>query len=258
MLRLLLAAVFAFASPPLSTLEIELSAGAAFSATLTFPGSAGSSGDFQGRVALYGSPSELRVSGARLSRAGRPPAIRMAIRYADIPADWIARFRPDGFDYRLTGTLGGAPVSWAGRFAWNDVPVSGEEAVRSRFLSLEDIELTSPAPSRSRGLARLRVTNPFAFPLQLARSDYRLEADGREVGRGSTRGVLVRPGTTVLDFPIEVNHGQLLAAAGSALLTGGAVDARLVGSLTVKLSGGEVRVPLDLAGQIDAGGLAGR
>lgn len=182
----------------------------------------------------------------------------MAIRYADIPADWVARSRPDGFDYRLTGTLGGVPVSLVGGLAWNDVPVSGEEAVLSRFLSLEGIEMTSLAPSRSHGLARLRVTNPFAFPLQLSRSEYRLEADGRAVGRGSTRGVLVRPGTTVLDFPIEVNHGQLLAAAGSALLTGGAVDARLAGSLTVKLPGGEVRVPLDLAGQIDAGGLVGR
>ena len=258
MLRLLLAAVLAAAPPSPFALEVALSEGAAFSATLTFPGSAGSSGDFQGRLALYDSPSELRVTGVRISRAGRPLAIRTAIRYADIPADWIARFRPDGFDYRLTGTLGGAPVSWAARFAWNDVPVSGEEAVLSRFLSLEGIEMTSLAPSRSHGLARLRVTNPFAFPLQLSRSEYRLEADGREVGRGSTRGVLVRPGTTVLDFPIEVNHGQLLAAAGSALLTGGAVDARLAGSLTVKLPGGEVRVPLDLAGQVDAGGLAGR
>lgn len=258
MLGLLLAAVFAVASPSPFALEIDLSAGAAFSATLIFPGPVGSSGDFRGHVALNGSPSELRVTGVRISRAGRAVAIRMAIRYADIPADWVARFRPFGFDCRLTGTLGGAPVSWVGRFTWNDVPVSGEEAVLSRFLSLEDIELTALAPSRSRGLARLRVTNPFAFPLQLARSDYRLEADGREVGRGSTRGVLVRAGTTVLDFPIEVNHGQLLGAAGSALLTGGAVDARLVGSLTVKLSGDEVRVPLDLAGQIDAGGLAGR
>lgn len=258
MLRLLLAAVFAVASPSPFGLEIAPSAGAAFSATLTFSGPVGSSGDFQGRVALYGSPSELRVTGVRISRAGRPLALRTAIRYADIPADWIARFRPDGFDYRLTGILGGAPVSWAGRFAWNDVPVSGEEAVLSRFLSLEGIELTSLAPSQSRGLAHLRVTNPFAFSLQLARSEYRIEVDGRAVGRGSTRGVLVRAGTTVLDFPIEVNHGQLLGAAGSALLTGGPVDARLVGSLTVKLSGGEVRVPLDLAGQIDAGGLVGR
>ena len=175
MLRFALALLFAVASP----LGLEVDPGReTFAATLRVP-SASAAGDFQGSVALYGSRAEIPVAAVRISKAGAPLALRATIRYADIPADWATRFRADGFDYRLRGTLGSTPVEWAGRLAWEDIPVTGDETIISRFLAFEGVDLTAMQTNGSRGVARVRVTNPFAFPLQIAQSEYRIEADGR-------------------------------------------------------------------------------
>ncbi|MEP6800512.1 MAG: LEA type 2 family protein [Acidobacteriota bacterium] len=251
MVRIALGLLFAIASP----LGLEVEPGReTFAATLRVP-AVEASGDFQGRLALYGSRAEIPVAAVRISRAGEPLALRATIRYADIPADWVTHFRAEGFDYRLRGTLGGTPVEWAGRLGWEEVPVTGDETIISKFLEFEGVDLTALQANGGRGVARVRVTNPFAFPLQIARSEYRIEAEGRPVGRGATRAMVARRGTTRLDFPIEIDPAQLIAAAGTAFIGGGTVDARLRGTLTVRVAGHEVRVPLDVAGEIDAGSL---
>jgi hypothetical protein len=55
---------------------------------------------------------------------------------------------------------------------------------------------------------------------------------------------------STLLLPIEVEHEDLLAAAGRAVLSGGDVPARLSGILTVRLPRGDVPVPIDLAGRL--------
>jgi LEA14-like dessication related protein len=246
------------ASDPPLTLVIDPSAGAVCSATLTGPAGRAPPGEFRGRVALYDSTATLAISG-RGERRGGLLAIRATVRYADVPADWAARFRPGRFALRLTGSIGATPVTWEGRLAWEDVALSGNENVAARFVSLADIEISSFAPSQSRGVARVKAVNPFSFPLTIASSRYRIEAAGREVGQGATRGLLARAGrATVLDFPLTIDHRQLLAAAGSAFVMSGEVDARLKGEVTVRLPGGDVMIPLDLSGRLSAGDLVGR
>jgi LEA14-like dessication related protein len=94
------------------------------------------------------------------------------------------------------------------------------------------------------------VRNPFAFPLKVASATYRLFANGREVGSGETRGLLLHPKQdNALDFPAELDHSALLGAAGGALASGGEVDGRLNGVLVVRLPGGDLPVPLDLSGR---------
>jgi hypothetical protein len=63
--------------------------------------------------------------------------------------------------------------------------------------------------------------------------------------------MLLRPRreSTIL-LPVEVEHGALIAAAGGAVLSGEGVPARLAGALTVRLPGGDVPVPIDLAGRL--------
>ncbi len=240
-----------------SPLGLEVDPGQqTFAATLRLPASAaGVPGDFRGRVSLYGSPAEIPIAAVRISRAGAPVAVRATIRYADIPADWVTRFQADGFDYRVRGTLGSTPVQWTGRLAWEEVPVAGDETMISKFLAFEGVDLTAMRANGSRGVARVRVTNPFSFPLQIGQSEYEIEAEGRPVGRGSAQAMVARRGTTRLDFPIEIDHAQLIAAAGKAFIGGGTVEARLKGRLTVRVAGHDVRVPLDVTGEIDAGSL---
>ena len=200
---------------------------------------------------------ELSLAG-RAVRTGGRLSIRIVVRYADVPADWSARYRPFACDLRVEGAAGGAPLAWQGRIAWEDVAVSRDATVAGRFLALDEIELTDFAPAHSRAIARLRVVNPFSFPLTIASSQYRLEADGREVGRGATQGRLVRGGrTSTVDVPVDVDHGELLAAAGGAILGSGQVNAQLRGFVTIRLAGGDVRVPLDLSAPLSVRSLWG-
>ena len=55
---------------------------------------------------------------------------------------------------------------------------------------------------------------------------------------------------STLLLPIDVDHGQLIGAAGAGILSGGELPARLSGSLTVRLPRGDVSVPLDLSGRL--------
>ena len=119
-------------------------------------------------------------------------------------------------------------------------------------MRLGNLELTRFSLLESEARAVVHVRNPFSFPLKIAGASYRLFADGREVGSGEAPGLILHPAQdNTLEFPIEVAHGDLLAAAGSALASGGEVDGRLAGELSVRLPGGDVPVPLDLSGRIN-------
>src|SRR5438876_938516 len=53
-----------------------------------------------------------------------------------------------------------------------------------------------------------------------------------------------------LRLPVDVDHGELLGAAGEGILSGGALSARLSGTLSVRLPRGDVSVPIDLSGRL--------
>jgi LEA14-like dessication related protein len=130
------------------------------------------------------------------------------------------------------------------------VSVEGEKETASRFVRLVSLDLTHFSLLESEARAVVSVRNPFSFPLKVAGASYRVFADGSEVGSGQTQGLVLHPRQeNPLDFPIEIEHGPMLAAAGSALASGGQIDGRLRGRLTVRLAGGDIEVPLDLSGK---------
>jgi LEA14-like dessication related protein len=141
-------------------------------------------------------------------------------------------------------------VEWSGSLPWSAVSVEGEKETVSEFVRLASLELTNFSLFESEARAVVAVRNPFAFPLKVAGASYRVFANGREVGSGRTQGLLLRAGQdNSLDFPIEIEHGQMLAAAGSALASGGEIDGQLRGRLSVRLPGGDIEFPLELSGR---------
>jgi LEA14-like dessication related protein len=251
MSRLLLvpALIAAVARP----IQIDVRPGPAetFSATLVGPASDGRAGPFTGRLSVNGSAIEIPISG-RAEAAGSRLRLPVTLRYSDVPQDWANRFRPVTFDYRVSGRVaGGGPIEWAGTARWDDVGVEGEQETVRRFLRLQTVEVTDVSLFESEARAVVAVRNPFAFPLTISSTRYTLVAGDREVGTGQTRGMLLRPRQeSTLLLPIDVDHGQLLGAAGSGILSGGELPARLSGSLTVRLPRGDVSVPLDLSGRL--------
>jgi LEA14-like dessication related protein len=248
--------LFAFraVSAPLG-FSVRVEADNEVAVTLSGPSAELAPGVFLGSIALYGSSAKLPVAGTVVHANGRW-RLPVAVRYADVPRDWADRFRPESFSYRLTGGLtgGAAPTpvrEWTGDALWKNVEVDGNRELASRYLALEDVRLTQLSLLSSEGTARLSVNNPFAFDLKIAETAYTLTVDGRAVGEGGTRGMILHAAQkNVLQLPLEVDHGELISAAGKALLSGGDVAVRLTGRLVVRLKGGDLVVPLNLSGHL--------
>jgi len=222
----------------------------AITVILSGPKAGASAGAFSGSVSLNGSSSEVPVTGlARVS--GERLELSVKMRYRDLPEDWIRRLRASDFDYRLRGRVaGGSPVEWSGTTRWDQIEVEKREDAASGFVKLTSIQLTEFSLLESAARAEVTVRNPLAFPLKLASASCRLFANGREVGSGATGEMILGPGQeTTLKLLIDLDHGQLLAAAGSALRSGGDIEGRLRGALVVRLPGGDIPVPLDLSGR---------
>jgi len=222
-----------------------------FTVVVSGTASAPAAGAFSGMLALNGSPAELPVAGIARRNADRQE-LTLKIRYRDVPEDWVNRFRAADFDYRLRGTIAGTTaVAWSGTRRWAEIEVQGRKEAASSFVQLGQIALTEFSLFESAARADVTVRNPLSFPIKLAGAEYRLEIGGRDVGSGTAPGMLLRPNqATTLGLPIDLDHGQLLAAAGSALQSGGEVQGRISGTLTVRLPGGDVPVPLDMSGHL--------
>lgn len=234
-------------SPVRFTLAIagETSVRATLSGTGDVPG-----GPFRGAISVNGSSAELPLSGT-VERAGKDWKLPVTVRYTDVPADWADRFRPDGFTYRLRSASG---REWTGSARWQDVELEGSHDAAEEFLKLDDVTLTNVSLLSSEANAQVSVRNPLSFPLKIASTEYTLFADGREVGSGRTQGMILHAAQkNTLSLPIDVDHSELLAAAGGALVSGGDVAVKLTGKLVVRLKGGDVTVPLALSGHLSEG-----
>jgi LEA14-like dessication related protein len=229
--------------------------GGSFVVSFAGPALRTSAGDFHGSVSLYGSPAEMPLVGRAEMRGG---LLRLSatLRYADVPADWLNRFRRDAFDYRVRADVaGGQSVSWSGTERWRQVKSAGSDESLQHFVKLASLELTSLSLTRSEGRAVLAITNPFSFPITLAATSYRLSVNGEEVGAGGTRGRILRPERTAsLELPFTVQQWRFLAAAGGQWAAGADIEAELEGSLTLRLPTGDLSIALRLPGSLGTDG----
>jgi LEA14-like dessication related protein len=218
--------------------------------TLSGPESELAAGPFQGSIAINGSPAAMPIRGTVAHSAGKW-VLPVTVRFADVPADWADRFQPDSFVYRLKGGVGTAVREWEGRRAWKDVAVEGDRETLAGFLALDRVALTSMSLMSSEAEAEVTLRNPFAFDLRIAATQYTLSANDSAVGSGETRGMILHAGKqNRLGLPIEIDHAELVSAAGGALLSGGDVAVRLDGRIVIRLRGGDVTLPLRLSGRL--------
>jgi LEA14-like dessication related protein len=246
--------VLAAAAAPVE-ITVDPRPGASFVVSFAGPAPRTSAGDFHGSVSLYGSPAEMPLVGRAETRGG---LLRLSatLRYADVPADWLNRFRRDTFDYRVRADVaGGESVSWSGTERWTQVTTAGGNDALQYFVKLASLELTSLSLTRSEGRAVLAITNPFSFPITIAAASYRLSVDGEEVGAGGTRGRILRPRHLAgLELPFTVQQWRFLAAAGGQWAAGADVEAEIEAALTFRLPTGDLSIALRLPGSLGTDG----
>jgi LEA14-like dessication related protein len=243
-----LALAAAAVSPGALRFSVEVAGVTDARVTITGPEAELAEGPFRGSVSINGSPAEVPISGA-VSHAGGRFRLPVTVRYAALPEAWTEGFRMESFTYRVRGSSEGGPArEWSGQQAFQDVEVAGESS--DRFLALQNVRLTEVSLLSSEAVAELMLVNPLGFDVRIAETNYVLFAEGEPVGEGSGRGLILRGGRkNILRLPIAIDHASLLSAAGRAAVAGDAA-VRLKGKLVLRLKGGDVAVPLDLAGRL--------
>ena len=246
--------ILAAAAAPVE-ITVDPRPGGSFVVSFEGPSLRATAGDFRGGVSLYGSPAEMALTG-RAERKGGLLRLSATVRYADVPADWLNRFRRDTFDYRVRAEVeGGESVSWSGTERWSGVKAAGSDESLKTFVKLASLELTSLSLTRSEGRAVLAITNPFPFPIAIAETSYRLSVNGEEVGAGGTRGRILRPRQTAgLELPFTVQQWRFLSAAGRQWATGAELEAEVEGSLTLRLPTGDLSIALRFPGRLGTDG----
>src|SRR5262249_24353982 len=133
---------------------------------------------------------------------------------------------------------------------WKEVEAESRD-LQSKFFVLENVRLTQMSLLSSEAVADLVIQNPLSFDLKIAETEYTLSAGDRLVGNGSTKGLILLAGReNTLTLPLEIDHAELLSAAGKALVAGGDVEVHLSGRLVLRLKGGDLVVPLNLNGHL--------
>lgn len=246
--------LFTAAALPLE-LTIDPQPGRFFTATFAGPAPCIAAGQFRGSVSLNGSPAEMPLVG-RAEQVGSGARLRATLRYADVPADWVSRFRPDTFDYSIRGGVEGLrAISCSGTLGWEQVVVEGGREALSRFVKLTSLELTALSARRSEGRAVLTVDNPFSFPIAVAAASYDLRIHEQRIGGGARRGQILRGQRKgSLELPLTVDHERFLAAAGTAWAVGAELDAKLLATLTLRFPQGDLSVSVTLQGRMGTDG----
>jgi len=223
-----------------------------FTAVISNAAPGATAGSFAGKLSLNKSTAEIPVTGSAVI-AGVRLSITIIVKYKDVPEDWANRFRMADFDYSLRGRVAGShDIDSSGTKRWDGVDIdNSHKAAAASFIKLGSMQMTEFSLLQSAAKADVKVKNPLSFPLKIASANYRLSANGQQVGSGATKGMVLHASQeTTLELPIDIDHADLLTAAGSTLATGGDIEGRLQGTLVVRLAGGDISVPLDQAGRV--------
>jgi len=121
---------------------------------------------------------------------------------------------------------------------------------------LASLELTALSPKRSEGRAVLAVCNPFTAAVRIVSATCVVRVNGKDIGGGSGRGRTLRAHkkNAGLEIPFRVEHDRFLEAAGERWAVGADVDARVIGSMTVRAGSEEISVPFDFSDRMGTDG----
>lgn len=145
-----------------------------------------------------------------------------------------------GVTLLLGGTLGCSTFQIATGLGLKEPEVSLDA------LSVKDVSLSS-----MRIVARLNVSNPNRFGVEVAGYDYSLEVGSWPVVAGTVDKSFSLPagGGAVIEVPLEVGFGNVLGA-GVDLLAGGGLAYALKMDVRVASPFGVVTIPLERRGRI--------
>lgn len=215
---------------------------------------------FRGEVAVANVPVPVLMPVAvslKPTRHGGEATFFLELPLAKVPEAVVARIGNAAIDPSLNGYLTGdgdskVPVCAVGVLRFGSDQIVAPASNASLFARFGGARLAGLSLRQTTGEAKAILVNPFSFDLGLKEIRYALFVKGKKLAEGEKRGVLIRAGReTELAIPVTVSNADLVAAAGSAILAGGTLEGRLVGTIAVKAGRDQLTVPIDLPGKVD-------
>jgi len=176
---------------------------------------------------------------------------------AELPEALLGKVGTNSVDLTLQGTLAGdaksqSPAYAVGLLKYGTSEITAPREAVNAFVRLEDARLTGLTFTETSGEARLVLYNPFSFAIPIKSVTYTLSAGGRRLCGGEKQTLKIHPRReTEVVLPITARNADLIAAAGSAILSGGTIDGRLTGSITFRAGRGDVTLPISVAARIE-------
>jgi LEA14-like dessication related protein len=227
----------------------------------SLPGAArGARQTFRGEATAWGVPLPLKLPvkvAVQTSGQASDAVFLVDLDLAALPRSLVDRGNPTAIPVTLKGTLSGeagtaVTVDAAGALRPGTADLVAGRELADAFIRFAGARLSGIGLSETKGEARIGVFNPFRFDVALRGIRYELTSAGRAVARGSRQGLLVRPGReNEIVLPLTVSNAAAIAAAGSAVASGGKLSGHLKGELVLKLGTGDVKLPLAASGTIE-------
>lgn len=176
-----------------------------------------------------------------------------------VPEALLQKASSHAVDLTLKGVLKGdkgtsVPVCAVGLLRIGTSDIYAPAANVATFARFGSARLTGMSLTETTGEARAVLFNPFGFNVPVKDVAFSLYVGEHKLGEGKKQGLLIKAGReNEVAIPVTASNAELLAAAGSALRSGGTIDGRIVGSVTLKVGRGDVTIPLDLPGTIRVG-----
>lgn len=203
-----------------------------------------------GRISLFDA-AVLPVDSFPERLPGGRWLLQFFLPYDGLSSEVLVRSSAESIDYRLAGTLrSGAvwkPIEFRGRVPRDHVQLT--ESMRMtlrRFVRVSEIHLGHIGLKRVTVNVDLDILVPLRFDLKFLEARYQMDVGERTVSRGEREKFLLHGGRwNRLQFPIQIEYGGVLAAAGKTAASRGQVDGKLTGVARMRLPSGDLDFPFE-------------
>lgn len=218
---------------------------------LVAPAAAGNcAGQFRGDLGFLDAAPGVQVAGTFAS--GSPACeLRTSIPWSALDEEAVRRARNDGLRVRVRGErIEGrkkTKVDWSAPVPRAAIQFAEPMKVTlRRFARASDMRIGAIGLEATTVDAEITVRSPLPFHLRLLQARCELQVEGLVVATGRQDDFLVFGGRpNAIAFPVTVNNAAMLSAVGTSLARGATAEGKLACVARIRLSGGDVDVPVE-------------
>ena len=177
-------------------------------------------------------------------------AVRFDVPFSSVGPEVLAKAKQPAVEWSLGGELSGKGnprrVTWAGSVPREAVRLTESiSATLSRFVRVREVSVGNLGFGGSMVTVDLEILQPLSLDLRIADASYELVVAGTVVASGNQGNFLLHGRRkNMLQLPVNLDHGGLLAAVGKVAWSG-SVKGMLSGVAKLRVPAGDLDFPFE-------------